>query len=88
MPRHKQVTACRKSGGPTSKSCSCEHCALSVCSVCGGAEGTLTTDCPGTQINGDRQQETVRRPSTTPTHGAGTSQDLTRVAHRTSSTQR
>jgi len=57
MPRHQQITTCRKSGGPTSKHCSCEHCALSVCAVCGGGEGSLTTDCPGTQIDADRQQE-------------------------------
>jgi len=57
MPRHKQVTTCRKSGGPTSKSCSCEHCSLSVCAVCGGGEGSLTTDCPGAKIDADRQQE-------------------------------
>jgi hypothetical protein len=56
MPRHKQITTCRKSGGP-SKGCSCEHCALSVCSVCGAGEGTLTTDCPGARVDHDRQQE-------------------------------
>jgi hypothetical protein len=57
MPRHQQVTTCRKSGGPTSKHCGCEHCALSVCSVCGGGEGSLTTDCPGTKVDADRHQE-------------------------------
>ena len=57
MPRHQQVTTCRKSGGPVSKMCSCEHCALSVCSMCGGGEGALTTDCPGEQISGDRLDE-------------------------------
>lgn len=57
MPRHKQVTTCRKSDGPTSKSCNCEHCQLAVCGVCGAAEGTLTTDCPGTKVDHDRQQE-------------------------------
>ena len=57
MPRHKQVTTCRKTGGPISKMCSCEHCCLAVCAVCGGAEGTLTTDCPGTKVDYDRQQE-------------------------------
>ena len=57
MPRHKQVTTCRKSGGSLSKHCSCEHCCLSVCEVCGGAEGSLTTDCPGTNVSHERQQE-------------------------------
>jgi hypothetical protein len=57
MPRHKRVTTCRKSGGPLSKHCSCEHCCLDVCSVCGGAEGSLTTHCPGTKIDADRHQE-------------------------------
>lgn len=57
MPRHKQVTTCRKSGGPISKFCSCEHCTLSVCSVCGAYEGGLTTDCPGVGVSYDRQKE-------------------------------
>jgi len=57
MPRHQQVTTCRKSGGPTSKHCGCEHCALSICAVCGGGEGSLTTDCPGTKVDADRHQE-------------------------------
>ena len=57
MPRHQQVTTCRKSGGPVSKHCSCEHCCLAVCSVCGAGEGSLTTDCPGTQVSADKQQE-------------------------------
>ena len=57
MPRHQQVTTCRKSGGPVSKHCSCEHCCLSVCSVCGAGEGSLTTDCPGTHVDYDKQQE-------------------------------
>ena len=57
MPRHKQVTTCRKYGGPISDRCGCEFCCLAVCAVCGGAEGSLTTDCPGERINHDRQQE-------------------------------
>jgi len=56
MPRHKRVTACRK-GGPVSKHCSCEHCTLAVCSVCGGFEGALTTDCPGTKVDSDKLKE-------------------------------
>ena len=57
MPLHKQVTTCRKSGDPVSAFCSCAHCALSVCSVCGTYEGSLTTDCPGEQVAFDKQQE-------------------------------
>lgn len=57
MPRHKQVTTCRRGGGPVSKTCPCEHCSLAVCAVCGGAEGTLTTDCPGKTIEVERHQE-------------------------------
>jgi hypothetical protein len=57
MPRHKQETTCCRTGGPTSKSCSCAHCQLDVCSVCGGGEIALTTDCPGTKISGDRLEE-------------------------------
>ena len=57
MPRHKQVTACRKGGGPVSKFCSCEHCCLLVCSVCGASEGSLTTDCPGVPVGFDKHTE-------------------------------
>jgi hypothetical protein len=57
MPRHKRVTTCRLSGGPVSKFCTCEHCTLSVCAVCGAYEGGLTTDCPGAKVSFDRQQE-------------------------------
>lgn len=57
MPRHKQVTTCRKYGGPRSDRCSCEHCCLAVCAVCGASEGSLTTDCPGEIVNHARQQE-------------------------------
>src|SRR4029078_1255590 len=57
MPRHRQVTTCRRSGGPLSKTCTCEHCALAVSAVCGAGEGSLTTDCPGEKVPYDRQQE-------------------------------
>lgn len=56
MPRHQQVTECRR-GGPVTSFCSCVHCTLSVCAVCGGGEGALTTDCPGEPISGDRLEE-------------------------------
>lgn len=57
MPRHTQVTTCLRGGGPISKSCTCEHCNLSVCSICGAYEGGLTTDCPGSKVDHDRQKE-------------------------------
>lgn len=56
MPLHQRVTTCRN-GGPVSKSCTCEHCTLAVCEVCGAYEGGLTTHCPGTKIDFDKQQE-------------------------------
>jgi hypothetical protein len=57
MPRHKRVTTCRKSSGPVSKHCSCEHCTLDVCAACGLWEGSLTTDCPNAKVEPDKQQE-------------------------------
>ena len=57
MPRHKQVTTCLRGGGSLSKFCSCEHCCLAVCAVCGAYEAGLTTDCPGEGVNYDRQRE-------------------------------
>lgn len=57
MPLHRQVTTCLKSGGPLSSFCTCHHCTLSTCGVCGAYEGSLTTDCPGNQVDFDRQQE-------------------------------
>lgn len=57
MPRHKHVTNCLKSGGAISKYCTCQHCTLCVCSVCGAYEGGLTTDCPGEDVHFDRQKE-------------------------------
>ena len=57
MPRHKQITTCHKHNGPISKFCTCPHCTLGVCEVCGAYEGGLTTDCPGTKVDYDRQKE-------------------------------
>lgn len=57
MPRHQQVTTCRLTGGPISRKCPCEHCNLSMCAVCCASEAGLTTDCPGTLIDFDRQRE-------------------------------
>lgn len=52
---HVHVTTCRRDGGPTNDFCSCEHCCLAVCSVCGCYEGSLTTDCPGHPVPMDIQ---------------------------------
>jgi hypothetical protein len=57
MPKHKQVTTCLRGGGPLSVYCSCQHCNLAVCEVCGAYEGGLTTDCPGVRVDYDRQKE-------------------------------
>lgn len=57
MPRHQQVTICRKSGDHVSKFCTCEPCTLAVCAVCHAYEGSLTTDCPGERVSFDKQQE-------------------------------
>jgi hypothetical protein len=57
MPRHKQVTKCLRSDGPVSSHCTCPHCTLSVCDVCGAYEGALTTDCPGERVEFNRQKE-------------------------------
>lgn len=59
MPKHKQVTTClRDPSAPTSNYCSCYHCTLAVCSVCGCYEGSLTTDCPGYKLD-QAQQDRV-----------------------------
>lgn len=57
MPLHQQVTTCLKSGNPVSKSCSCVHCTLPVCAVCGSSARGLTTACPGEKVTFTRQQE-------------------------------
>lgn len=57
MPRHQQVTTCLRNGGPVSRGCTCEHCNLSVCAVCGAYDGGLTTDCPGAKIDVNKQRE-------------------------------
>lgn len=50
MPLHRHVSVCIHSGGPISSYCSCWSCTLDICSVCGGVDGGLTTDCCGEQI--------------------------------------
>jgi hypothetical protein len=41
------------------KRTSCMVCngGLSLCTICGGAEGSLTTDCPGKQLTGKEQDK-------------------------------
>lgn len=38
----------------------CNLCNLFVCSVCGTAEGSLTTDCPGVSVSSDDQDRIYR----------------------------
>lgn len=48
--RHVHVTECLR-GGKVNDHCSCHHCTLSVCAVCGAYEGGLTTHCPGERVD-------------------------------------
>ena len=57
MPRHQQVVTCQLTGGPITRQCTCPHCALAVCAICGAHEAGLTTDCPGTPVDFDKQRE-------------------------------
>lgn len=54
MPLHKPELYCLKDKNlKTHDTCSCQHCTLAVCRVCGAYEGGLTQDCPGVKISGD-----------------------------------
>lgn len=56
MPPHKAELYCLKEKGErTNDFCSCNHCTLAVCRVCGAYEGGLTTHCPGVLISSDVQ---------------------------------
>jgi len=57
MPLHEHVDTCLKGGGKISKFCTCPHCTLCVCKICGCYEGSLTTDCPGEPVHFDKQEE-------------------------------
>ena len=57
--RHVQVTDCLR-GGQVSNFCSCAHCCLAVCSVCGAYEDALTTHCPGERVDFDTTQAVYR----------------------------
>jgi hypothetical protein len=73
--RHVRVTNCLR-GGKVSSCCSCHHCALYVCGVCGAYEGGLTTHCPGERVDFDTTEAVYRTDLdfTTPRgwHRAGT----------------
>ena len=62
MPSHQQVTTCLRRGGPVSKHCTCAHCTLIMCAVCGSYKEGLTTDCPGVKIDLDKQREIYETP--------------------------
>jgi hypothetical protein len=51
MPLHKAEPYCLKDKSTkTHDCCSCQHCTLAVCRVCGQYEGGLTQDCPGVKM--------------------------------------
>ena len=54
--KHKQA-ACYNGIGGTFGCDNCNACHLAICTVCGGAEGTLTTDCPGVVIGQDIEKK-------------------------------
>lgn len=56
MPLHEHVENCLR-GGKISKCCSCQHCTLCVCKICNCYEGSLTTDCPGVNVDFDKQEQ-------------------------------
>lgn len=52
MPFHKPEQYCLKDkNSKTHDCCSCQHCTLAVCRVCGQYEGGLTQDCPGVKMS-------------------------------------
>jgi hypothetical protein len=55
MPLHKAESYCLRSKPQvkTHDTCSCQHCTLAVCRVCGQYEGGLTQDCPGVKLSSD-----------------------------------
>jgi hypothetical protein len=38
----------------------CMVCELACCKVCGGAEGSLTEDCPGERMTEHQEQDVLR----------------------------
>lgn len=54
------MTAHTRATHPPDKDCGpygCNVCNLFICSVCGGAEGSLATECPDAQITTGQQDE-------------------------------
>lgn len=60
--KHRPVTKCLREDAPISRYCSCSHCTLLVCEVCGAWEGSLTTHCPGEKVGVDKQDEVYTTP--------------------------
>lgn len=52
MPLHVQKK-CKDGGGDCGGMCNA--CCLAWCEVCGCAEATLPTDCPGVRVDGDTE---------------------------------
>lgn len=58
FPGHKLHGAwCCDGYGPSGAPDSCTACVLSLCTVCGGAESSLPTDCPGEKMYGVIEDE-------------------------------
>lgn len=57
MPKHIQAK-CPDNGGDCGGTCN--YCCLAICSVCGGAEGSLTTDCCGEKMGSEKEQEVYK----------------------------
>lgn len=39
----------------------CQACILSLCKVCGGAEASMPTQCPGERMGYDLEQQVMRQ---------------------------
>lgn len=59
MPAHIRDMECCH-GGPVRDTCSCHSCCLFICSVCGGYEGGLTTDCCSYRLLPEELDEVYR----------------------------
>jgi hypothetical protein len=53
MPKHIQAK-CPDNGGDCGGTCN--YCCLAICSVCGGGEGSLTTECCGEKMGSEREE--------------------------------
>ena len=59
----------------------CMECQLAVCKVCGGAEGSLTTDCCGEKCS-TKELEEIYNDGLNYTDELGWHQDNTAIWHR------